>query len=86
LNIGNRIPVNERVYFGFDLVGMTNINLKLGVRNVVIRHYERTDKHVYTYNNNVYKKGITKMAAVRHFKFISNQFKVVITALINSKK
>ena len=85
LNVGNRMPVNERVYFGFDLVGITNINLQLRVRNFVTRRYERTDKYAYTYNNIVCRKGITKMAAVRHFKFISNKFKVVITALTNSK-
>lgn len=80
MNIDNRIPANERVRFCFGFIGITNTNLKLGVRNFVIRHYERTDKHVCTYNNTVCKKGITKMAAVRHFKFISNTFKVVITA------
>jgi hypothetical protein len=75
------MPVNERIYFGFDLVGITDINLQLRVRNFVIKHYERTDKHVYTYNI-VCKKGINKMAAVRHFKFISNKFQVALT---NSK-
>jgi hypothetical protein len=49
-------PVNERVYFGFDLVGITNINLQLGVRNFAVIHYERTDKHAYAYNNTVCKK------------------------------
>jgi len=64
-------------------MGITHINLQLGVRNFVIRHYERTDKHVHTYNNTVCKKGITKTVAVRHLKFITNKFKVVITALTN---
>lgn len=75
MNVGNMMPVNEKAYFGFDLVGITNINLQLGVGYFVVRHYEGTDKHVYTYNNTVCKKGITKMAAVHHFKFISNKFK-----------
>jgi hypothetical protein len=86
LNVDNRVPINERVYFSFDLMGITNTNLQLGVRNFVIRHYELIAKHVYTYNNTVCKKGITKMAGVLQFKFISNKFKVVITAFTNSKK
>jgi len=79
------MPINERVYFGFDLMGITNKNLQLGVRNFVVNDYERTDKHVYTYNNSVCKKGITKMEAVRYFMFIYKKFKMVITALSNSE-
>jgi len=87
LIVDNRMPANERVFFfGFDLMGITHIHLQLGVRNFVIRDYERTDKHVYTYNNTLCKKGIIKMAAVRHFKFIYKKFTVIRTALTNSKK
>ena len=57
-------------FFGFDLIGINNTHLQLGVRYFVIKDYESTEKHVYTYNNTFCKKGFTKIAAVRRFKFV----------------